>query len=107
MEPSDEICIGSTSSGRVAFTVGDRTVAILTVEDARRAALCLAGAIGRAFAQRVDERPQPLTDVEKAVLDAALVLIRRGDIGLARRVLTEPDANVAEDVRAYISANKP
>lgn len=43
--PCDEICIGSTTSGRVVFTVGDRTVASLSVEDALRASLCLHRAI--------------------------------------------------------------
>jgi len=47
-ETSDEICIGSSTSGKVVFTVDDRTVAMLTIEDAQRAADRLNVAIARA-----------------------------------------------------------
>lgn len=53
-----------------------------------------------------DGAARPLDPAEAAVLDAAIVLINRGDIGLARRVLTGPAADLATDLRAYIAANK-
>lgn len=46
---------------------------------------------------------KPLTKLESAKLGAAIILLRRGNVPLARRVLTDLDkVKIAEDVTAYI-----
>lgn len=51
---------------------------------------------------------EPLNAKESAQLEATLVLIRRGELTLATRVLRpEGDADLAKDIQAYIAAHSP
>jgi len=51
---------------------------------------------------------EPLSERELATLNAALVLIKRGDIHLAERSLARcPDAKLALDLKAYVARHSP
>lgn len=51
----------------------------------------------------------PLTKQEQAQLDAVIVLLRRGEIAISRRILCQPteDKTLVADLRAYIEAHSP
>lgn len=51
----------------------------------------------------------PLTKQEQTQLDAVIVLLRRGEIAISRRILCQPteDKTLVADLRAYIEAHSP
>lgn len=55
--------------------------------------------------KRLFPKLEPLSAAESATLEAALVLLKRGEVALAGRALSGGDQNLADDIRAFISAN--
>ena len=63
---------------------------------------------GAVFSPAHGSANEPLTSRESAQLEATLVLLRRGELPLAVRVLNpERDTELARDLQAYIAAHSP